>query len=317
MMKTIPKPEHGSEDWLIARWRDEHDRVVFGASDAPALMNASPYKSRGDLFVDKLQRPVVQESNPVFHRGNVLEPVLVAEAARVLGISAVTPDLMYCRDRFRISLDGVDDPADPAVVIEAKTTTRYRVSTADDLPPEWLWQAWAQTLVTGAPVYFAVLDRDMRLSVIETPDKPEAIDALMEEAEIFGALVDSGEMPPTLDDFSADQIASIVKAEPSRIELPTEALSLVEQLVLARGLRKTAEQEEAQAKDALARMLATNEVGSIGGMDVVSWKQQGGKSRLDTRALLEAHPELRDQFTVTGAPFRVMRVLINTMKEGE
>jgi predicted phage-related endonuclease len=317
MMKTIPKPEHGSEDWLIARWRDEHDRVVFGASDAPALMNASPYKSRGDLFVDKLQRPAVQESNPVFHRGNVLEPALVAEAARVLGISVVTPDLMYCRDRFRISLDGVDDPVDPAVVIEAKTTTRYRVSTADDLPPEWLWQAWAQTLVTGAPVYFAVLDRDMRLSVIETPDKPEAIDALMEEAEIFGTLVDSGEMPPTLDDFSADQIASIFKAEPSRIELPTEALSLVEQLVLARGLRKTAEEEESQAKDALARMLAGSEVGSIGGMDVVSWKQQGGKSRLDTRALLEAHPELRDRFTVIGAPFRVMRVLINTMKEGE
>jgi hypothetical protein len=124
-------------------------------------------------------------------------------------------------------------------------------------------------------------------------------------------------MPPTLDDFSADQIASIFKAEPSRIELPTEALSLVEQLVLARGLRKTAEEEESQAKDALARMLAGSEVGSIGGMDVVSWKQQGGKSRLDTRALLEAHPELRDQFTVIGAPFRVMRVLINTMKEGE
>jgi|694.fasta_scaffold03160_20 predicted phage-related endonuclease len=317
MMKTIPKPTHGSEDWLVARWRDEHDRVVFGASDAPALMNASPYKSRGDLFVDKVQRPVVQESNPVFHRGNVLEPALVAEAGRVLGISVVTPDLMYCRDRFRISLDGVDDEMDPAVVIEAKTTTRYRVSNADDLPPEWLWQAWAQTLVTGAPVFFVVLDRDQRLSVIETPDKPEAIDALLEESEIFGALVDSGEMPPTLDDFSADQIATLTKAEPSRIELPSDALSLVEQLVLARGLRKSAEQEEEHAKDALARLLGGNEIGSIGGMDVVSWKQQGGKSRLDTRSLIAAHPELRDQFTVNGAPFRVMRVLINTMKEGE
>jgi hypothetical protein len=157
----------------------------------------------------------------------------------------------------------------------------------------------------------------MRLSVIETPDKPEAIDALMEEAEIFGTLVDSGEMPPTLDDFSADQIATMFKAEPSRIELPSDALSLVEQLVLARGLRKSAEEEESQAKDALARLLSGNEIGSVGGMDVVSWKQQGGKSRLDTRALLEAHPELREQFTVTSAPFRVMRVLINTMKEGE
>ena len=316
-MKLIPKPEHGSEAWLLARWRDDDGRVVFGASDAPALMNASPYTSRGDLFVDKLQRPTVKESNAVFHRGNVLEPVLVSEAARLLGISAVTPDVMYCSDRFRISLDGVDDAADPAVVIEAKTTTRYRISDASDLPPEWLWQGWAQTLVTGAPVYFSVLDRDMKLSLIEAPTNKEAIELLRSEADDFAALVESGHIPESLDDFNADQIATIVKPEPTRIELPVEALSLVEQLVLARAQKKTAEQEEAQAKDELARLMRGHEIGSVAGMDVVSWKQQGGKSRVDTRALLEAHPQLRDQFTVTSAPFRVMRVLINTMKEGE
>lgn len=316
-MKLIPKPEHGSEAWLRARWRDEDGRVVFGASDAPALMNASPYTSRGDLFIDKLNEPHVKESSAVFHRGNVLEPVLVAEAGRRLGISVVTPDVIYCGDRFRISLDGVDDATDPAVVVEAKTTTRYRVSSADDLPPEWLWQGWAQTLVTGAPVYFSVLDRDMNLALIEAPTNAGAIDALRLEAETFAGLIECGDIPESLDDFNADQIAAIVKAEPERIELPVEALDLVEQLVLARAMRKTAEQEEAHAKDELARLLRGNEIGSIGGMDVVSWKRQGGKPRVDTRALLEAHPDLREQFTVAGVPFRTMRVLINTMKEGE
>lgn len=319
-MKVIPKPEHGSEAWLLARWRDDDGRVVFGASDAPALMNASPYTSRGDLFVDKLQRPTVKESNAVFHRGNVIEPVLVAEAGRLLGVSVVTPDVMYCDDRFRISLDGVDDPADPAVVVEAKTTTRYRVSDQSDLPVEWLWQGYAQTLVTGAPVYFSVLDRDMNLSLIECPQNDEAIDALRTEADAFAAVVESGNMPDSLDEFSADQIATLtqsVKPVALRVDLPADALALVEQLVMARSMRKTAEQEEAQAKDELARLLRGAEIGSIGGMDVVSWKSQGGKPRVDTRALLEAHPELRTQFTVAGAPFRAMRVLINTMKEGE
>lgn len=316
-MKVIPKPEHGSEAWLRARWRDESGHVVFGASDAPALMNASPYTSRGDLFVDKLHEPTVKETTAVFHRGNVLEPVLVSEAGRRLGISVVTPDVIYCGDRFRISLDGVDDAADPAVVIEAKTTTRYRVSSAEDLPPEWLWQAWAQTLVTGAPVYFSVLDRDMNLALIEAPTNAGAVDALRVEAESFAGLIECGDLPDALDDFNADQIAAIAKPAATRIDLPVEALGLVEQLVLARAQRKSAEQEEAQAKDELARLLRGNEIGSIGGMDVVSWKEQGGKSRLDTRALLEAHPELRDRFTVRSAPFRTMRVLINTMKEGE
>jgi predicted phage-related endonuclease len=316
-MKTIPKPIHGSADWLLARWRDEHDRVVFGASDAPALMNASPYKTRGDLFVDKLHRPAVQESNAVFHRGNVLEPALVSEAARVLGIEAVTPDLMYCSDRFRISLDGVNDEADPDVVIEAKTTTRYRIDGADDLPPEWLWQAWAQTAVTGAPVWFSVLDRDMKITVVEAPANAGAVDALLEEAEIFAALVEAGALPDALDDFSSEHIAAIAKPEPTRIELPADALALVEQLEMARGVKKSAEQEEKQARDALARLLGTNEVGTVAGHDVISWKQQKGRSRVDTRALLEAYPDLREQFTVTGEPIRVMRVLINTHKEGE
>lgn len=316
-MKTIPKPTHGSADWLLARWRDEHDRVVFGASDAPALMNASPYKTRGDLFVDKLQRPAVQETNAVFHRGNVLEPALVAEAARVLGIAAVTPELIYCSDRFRISLDGVDSEVDPAVVIEAKTTTRYRVDGADDLPPEWLWQAWAQTAVTGAPVWFSVLDRDMKISVFETPTNERAVEALLEEAEIFAALVEAGSLPDALDDFSADHIAVIAKPEPTRIELPAEALMIVEQLDFARSMKKTAEQEEKDARDALARFLGSNEIGTVAGTDVVSWKQQKGRSRVDTRALLEAYPDLREQFTVTGEPIRVMRVLINTHREGE
>ena len=316
-MKTIPKPTHGSPEWLLARWRDEHDRVVFGASDAPALMNASPYKTRGDLFVDKLHRPTVQESNPVFHRGNVLEPALVAEAARVLGIEAITPDLIYCADRFRISLDGVDSESDPSVVIEAKTTTRYRVDGAEDLPPEWLWQAWAQTAVTGAPVWFSVLDRDMKISVFETPENDRAVETLLEEAEIFAALVEAGSLPDALEDFSADHIAVIAKPEPTRIALPAEALTIVEQLDFARSMKKTAEQEEKAARDALARLLGSNEIGTVAGTDVISWKQQKGRARVDTRALLEAYPDLREQFTVMGEPIRVMRVLINTHREGE
>ena len=79
-MQVIPKARHGSKEWLLARWKDEQGRCVFGASDIPVLMNASPYKRRTELFADKLIEPQVQPSNPVFDRGNDLEPALIKRA---------------------------------------------------------------------------------------------------------------------------------------------------------------------------------------------------------------------------------------------
>ena len=64
--ERIPKPKHGSEDWLRLRWRDSNGRCTFGASDAPALMGASPYSTRSDLFYDKSVDPTVEEDKPVF-----------------------------------------------------------------------------------------------------------------------------------------------------------------------------------------------------------------------------------------------------------
>ena len=70
-MERIPKPKHGSKEWLLSRWRDDLGRCVFGASDIPALMNASPYKTRAELFADKLNEPVEQAESAIFRRGNL------------------------------------------------------------------------------------------------------------------------------------------------------------------------------------------------------------------------------------------------------
>jgi predicted phage-related endonuclease len=135
-MKLIPKPIHGSQEWLLTRWKDENGQCVFGASDIPALMNASPYSNRSALLADKLSEPVVKPTNAVFERGNLLESPLLINASRVLGTEITTPEFVYRDGRLSISLDGVDNAASPNVVVEAKTTTKYSVSSSDDLPAE-------------------------------------------------------------------------------------------------------------------------------------------------------------------------------------
>jgi predicted phage-related endonuclease len=309
-MKVIPKSKHGSQDWLLSRWRDEEGKCVFGASDIPALMGASPYKSRGGLFADKINRPVEQPSNAVFDRGNDLEPALIARASKELGANIFTPDVVYRDGRLSISLDGVDNEKQPSIVVEAKTTTRYSVYDSSDLPTEWLWQGWAQQAVLQVPVWFVVLDRDLRISCVELPNNPEAVDTLRTEAEIFGEWVDNGFAPEgdLLDDFSADDIARIYQSTPSSIELPESAVDWLAQLEEARVMSKQASDLEATAKDVIARLLLDNEIGTINGKQVVSWKSQQGRSSLDTVALKAAHPALVEGFTKQGASFRVMRI---------
>ena len=82
-MQVIPKAKHGSKEWLLSRWKDDDGRCVFGASDIPVLMGASPYKTRGELFADKVNEPVVQEETAVFRRGNLLEKRILEQASRI------------------------------------------------------------------------------------------------------------------------------------------------------------------------------------------------------------------------------------------
>ena len=307
-MKRIPKQKHGSKEWLLERWRDELGRCVFGASDIPALMNASPYKTRGELFADKLNEPVEQAESAIFRRGNLLEKPLLEAASDQLGMEFFTPDTIYRDGRLSVSLDGVDYESAPSIVIEAKTSTRYSIYDSSDLPNEWLWQGWAQQAVLDVPVWFSVLDRDMRLSVVKLPENPLAVDSLILESNIFGEWVDNNTPPlDEINNFSADDIARIFKVQPRSIELPSSAIYLIQQLEEARAMAKQAAELETKAKDALAQMLLGNEIGLLHGQQIVSWKQQAGKESFDAARLKQEHPELVSEYTKQGNPYRVMR----------
>jgi len=307
-MQVIPKQKHGSKDWLLARWKDEQGRCVFGASDVPALMGVSPYKSRAALFADKTNEPLEQPSNAVFDRGNDLEPALIARASKQLGTKIITPEVIYRDGRLSISLDGVDDEQSPTVVVEAKTTTRYSIYESSDLPAEWLWQGWAQQAVLEVPVWFVVLDRDLRISCVELPDNPLAIDTLLTETDVFGGWVDNNTPPmDEINNFSADDIARIWRVEPTTVELDATVLDWVAQLEEARALSKQASELETKAKDAIAQMMLGNEIGLVDGQQIVSWKQQAGKESFDAARLKQEHPEMVQEYTKQGNPYRVMR----------
>jgi hypothetical protein len=162
--------------------------------------------------------------------------------------------------------------------------------------------------VMNVPVFFSVLDARQNLAVVELERNNHAIDLLLQESEMFCTAVDEGTgIEDFLNDFTAEQITSLIKPIESPIELDSHVLDLINTYEVAKEAKKIAEESEKAARDQIARLLRGFEVGTVNGVKVVSWKQQAGKKSVDIAAMREAHPEIVAQFEREGNPFRVMR----------
>jgi len=309
----IEKPPHGSLEWLMRRHRDAAGRCVLGASDAPALVDVSPFTSRADLFHSKSTTPKVSEGTAAMQVGNILEPALVAELGRRLGATMHTPNSMYQRDRFIVSLDALAlSEGKPAVVGEVKTTRRHRIETIDDVPPDYLWQCWAQMLVLDRPVWLIVLDKDLSISTHEIPRNEEALDVLRRDSQTFCTAVDERDAQLLADlsqQMTVEQIAEMYRPpKPIERALTVDEYAWVRELADARDLKRQAEQLEQAAKDHIARTMLDAEIATFDGRKVLTWREQAGRSSLDVARLREAHPELVAEFMSQGSPSRVMRL---------
>lgn len=244
-MKII-RPQQGSLEWLA------HRRTVRNASDAPAMMGASPYVTRAEL-VRRVATGIVPEvdaaTQRVFDRGHAVEPALRELAERMIGqdlypVTAISDD-----GRLGASFDGVT--LDESIILEAKQTNAAKMALVQDgtIPPQDYWQIVQQFAVcsTARTCYYLVGDGTetgtswLRIERFEIEHdiprllvgwaqfdadvaayQPEAAPAAVVAAPVagFGALslrVEGRVLASNLDSFRADAEAFI-----ARLPRPTD-----------------------------------------------------------------------------------------------
>lgn len=300
--QVIPKPAHGSIEWLRLRHRNANGDCIVGASEVSTIMGCNPFQSISDLAVRKTMEPTIGETNPAMVRGNYLEPTLIQYASDTLEKRLHTPDVMYARGRIIATLDaqGIDDPS---LVVEAKTTNSW--ASGDAFPDSWFWQAQAQMFCTGAPkVVFIILDRHMRFCFEFVEASKDAQDDMWDKVEAFCSAIDRGEIPEH-ETLTAPMVAELHPEPAGEVELDNSAIALLAQWQGVKESISLLEKEERDLKDALARTLLDKEYGTVAGRRVVSWKMQESR-RLDSKALAEDYPDIADAYTKTST-FRVMR----------
>lgn len=178
-MKIIKDIEQGSEAWK--QLRKEH----FCASDAPAMMGDSRYKSRNQLLQEMKTgktEEVSEAKQAIFDRGHQAE-----NDARIIFEMDMLEDFppAVCVElvegmNLLASLDGLADPA--TAILEHKLwndTLAANVSN-EVLDPMYFWQLEHQLLVTGALcVYFVcsdgTTDNWMQMEYHSVPERREKL----------------------------------------------------------------------------------------------------------------------------------------------
>ena len=134
--------EQNSDAWHV--WRFEG----IGASDAPAILNCSPFKTAAALLHQKRNR-VRTRMNSVMLRGLALEPLARDAYAEFSGC----PMEPLCVESLtwvwaRASLDGISADRQRMVAIKCGEAT-YKMARKGKVPPYYFPQLQHQLMVTG------------------------------------------------------------------------------------------------------------------------------------------------------------------------
>lgn len=313
---TLPKPAHGSLEWLRLRHRDVTGYPVVSASESAAVHAEHRFKTKYALGIEKLApEPEVTESNRAMERGNRLEPVLLQWVADEIGQPVVEPVVMYTYSTKHASLiatlDGVvGEILNPERVVEIKTYNKTWDETADldgygPLPAYWYWQGVHQAICAGVDeVLWGVFDRTLDLHLYVQTVDAETKEHHLAEVGDFCRHVATGIIPDEWE-HTYDDIAKALPVDETTREIGSHE-ALIAQLRRVQEEKKALSEHEDELKAQLGLALDGATVGTIAGNTVVTWKQQA-RAGFNQKKFASDHPDLYNQYK-TSNTFRVLRL---------
>lgn len=306
----IHKPEHGGQDWLNVRFRDEHGNKRVSASAVAAIYDLHPFvpkeKYVAELLGDIPPKPI--PPNPAMERGNRLEPFVMEWASDKLNLPFITPEEMFACDspngaRMVATLDGFFEgelPDDDGTfnfvrkVLEIKTTTR---KWEGRLPDYWRIQGIQQAICADVnQIIWAIFDPSMILHIhvqhVTAKEMAEHISAV----ETFLNSIELGIVP----DGVKWSYETVQTRYPESLDKTTNLdpkwADLFAKFRHVRSERESYQQLEEQLKAEICELMGDADTAVLNGSTVATWKTQT-RDQFDTKAFREAYPELAAKFT--------------------
>lgn len=304
---TIPKPTHGSPEWLAVRWRDEQGWARISASVAAAVHNEHKFVSSGDLALELLadQPPQPKETNSAMERGQRLEPFVLSWYRDTCAGNVMEPAVMYCYEEDGVRLIATLDAIHGTTPVEIKTISRRWDG---KLPRYWYWQGVQQAICTGASeIEWVIFDNHLELHTYTQVVTSDERQIHIETCRAFLKAIDAGEMPEGATFAYDDILERHPEGDGRTVELGQEWSETLEAMADIAAQIKNLKEAEDTLKASLCQQLGDAEFGTVDGTVVVSWKT-AKRTAFDQKRFEAEHPALAQKFkkTTTYRTFKIM-----------
>jgi len=308
MLTQIPKPTHGSQAWLEARWRNDNGEARIAASACAAVHGQHPFITIADLANELLSDtpPTPKEQNSAMLRGTTLEAPIRNWASQLLGHPLTEPDTLYRWDEPGVRLIAtIDSISGDNRVFEQKTTNKIW---RGELPDYWYWQGVQQAICTGVSeitwiIFDSTLDLHFHIQPVSSDEKQTHIEACRR----FLAAIDMGMLPDdAVLEYRHIQDRYPESTKSKEAVLPMSALATIERLLLAKDQIKSAEAAEDAAKAELCEILGDAEYGMLQDQLVCTWKS-ATRTSFDTKKFEQEHPALAEKYRKQST-YRTLRI---------
>lgn len=291
-MTKIPKPPHGSAEWLRVRWADENGNRRVSASDAASIYDLHPFKSRERYAAELLSTasPTPSEPNEAMDRGNRLEPVMLEWVSDKIGKKIETPNVLFEHNRMIATLDGLTEDGE---IVEIKTYNKQWTGT---LPDHWRIQGIQQAICAARnKVIWGIFDNSLSLHIYEQEVTSDEVAEHMAAVDKWLESIDLDMAPEGVQWSYATISSRYPEVTTQSVEIGPRGKELIDQLKHVKATIKDYSEIEDRVKAELADLMAGAESATIDGTVVVTWKTQY-RTSFDSKAFKAEHPELAEKY---------------------
>lgn len=191
----MSSPAQQSDEWL--EWR----KKGIGASDAPIIMKASPWKTPFQLWQEKTGRVSSKQGpNWAQQRGINLEPEARSFYELKYGLEMPPTLVVHPTHSFlRASLDGINIEKRTVLEIKCPGKEDHMKAVAQQIPEKYVWQLVHQLLVTDLDLvhYLSYYEKSGELVEFKRDKKKEEL--LFKEVSEFWKCVEKDTPPDFID----------------------------------------------------------------------------------------------------------------------
>src|SRR5271166_4282593 len=183
--------QQDTNTWLEMR------RSKIGASDAPVIMDMSPWKTAYQLWEEKMRLRPDQPENDAMRRGKRLEKKALKEFERMTGLLMIEQmvSIHPVRDWMMATLDGIDLDQKNIVEVKCPGAADHAVALDGEVPIKYLPQLQHQMEVTGLDkMYYFSFDGEQG-KVLEVYRDDAYINRILEREERFWECMQTFEAP--------------------------------------------------------------------------------------------------------------------------